>query len=120
MENGQIHLLLVRLDTTTALSSPIFSLEGGGGGGGWRLAVLPPILPQNRGQEYSIFFEEMGIGLYVAFNSLVHIAARDGNPEPGRNSLLFTNSPKWSFRYRSTLDNTPQRRTFIKLKKTTG
>ena len=33
-----------------------------------------------------------GMGFYVALNSLGHITTRFRNPEPGRNSLLFTNS----------------------------
>ena len=37
----------------------------------------------------------------------------DRNPEPGRNSLLFTNSSKGSFSCRRTIDSPPQCRTFI-------
>ena len=46
-----------------------------------------------------------GIGFYVAFNSLGHIAKR--------NSLLFTNSSKGSFCCRRIIGIPPQRRTFI-------
>ena len=53
-----------------------------------------------------------GIDFEVAFNSLDHIALRL-NPEPVRNSLLFTNSSMRSSSCRRTIDSPPQRQTCI-------
>ena len=48
------------------------------------------------------------------FQQLVHIATRLGNPEPGRNSILFTNSSLGYLCCRRTVESPPQRRTFTK------
>ena len=41
------------------------------------------------------------------------ISRRDRNTEPGRNSLLFTNSYEGSSSCRKTIDSPPPHRTFI-------
>ena len=53
------------------------------------------------------------MGFYVAFNGLGNIA-KDRNPELGRNFVHFAaNSSKGVFSCRRTIDNPPQRHTFI-------
>ena len=50
---------------------------------------------------------------FTSLSTAYVISRRDRNPEPGRNSLLFTNSSKGSFSCIRTIDSPLQRHTFI-------
>ena len=50
---------------------------------------------------------------FTSLSTAYVISRQDRNPEPGRNSLLSTNSSKGSFSCIRTIDSPLQRHTFI-------